>query len=84
MAHIARIKREIGMVADPVSRGDIKLAVESHFLQRLNENISALDLPALLRVQKRMRLEFINESEASKVTWVCSFVGFVCLLNWGS
>ena len=67
-ALIARIKREVGMVRDPVTVKDIKLVVDFHFLRQLNQGILELGLPALRRVEQRIRMPFINESEASKVS----------------
>ena len=67
---IGDIKMEVGMLRGPVSSRHVDLVVRHHFIGQLNRRIFDLNLPALLRVEKRIRADHVDEILASKVVSV--------------
>ena len=75
------VKLEVGMQRDPVSARHVDLVVRHHFTAQLNQRISDLNLPALQRVERRVRADHVEESLASKVVSVRRvFLQFYSLL----
>ena len=71
--HIVKIKEEVGMIRGPVSRRQVQLVVEHYSLQRLNDKIFNLDLPALKKADKRGMASHVNESQESQVSGTVDF-----------
>ena len=67
LKHIIKIKEEVGMIRGPVSVRQVQLVVEHYSLQKLNDKIYSLDLPALKKVDKRQVSPHVDESEESQV-----------------
>ena len=67
MAHITRVKMEVGMVVGPVSVKHIDLVLDYHFIRKTNERIKELNLPALHPIDAFKLREHVGESEESQV-----------------
>ena len=67
IAHITRIKMEVGMVQGPVSNKHVDLVLNYHFLRKTNEKIKQMNLPALHPIDAFKLREHVEESEESQV-----------------
>jgi hypothetical protein len=67
MAHITRVKMEVGMVVGPVSVKHVDLVLDYHFIRKTNERIKELNLPALHPIDAFKLREHVGESEESQV-----------------
>jgi hypothetical protein len=67
IANIARIKMEVGMVAGPISKRHVVIALDRHFLGVVNARIFAMDLPALEPIDKFVIMDHVGESTESQV-----------------
>ena len=73
--HIVEIKKEVGMAQGPVSRKHVDIVVDHYSLQKLNDKLYNLDLPALRRITKFSVAPHVNESEESQVSiWIMLYV----------
>ena len=68
IAMISAIKHEVGMVRGPVSNKHVDEVLRHHFTAILNVKITNLGLPALNKVERRARADWVNETESSQVT----------------
>ena len=64
---LSQIKEEVGMFKWPVSYRHIDIVLNHHFLESTNSEVRRLNLPALLPLSKRQRMNHVNESPESKV-----------------
>ena len=67
LKHIVRIKEEVGMIRGPVTNKHIEIVVGYHSLQKINDKIFDLDLPALKKVTKLEMVPHVDESQESQV-----------------
>ena len=65
--YMARVRDEVGMMRWPTSYKHVDIVINQFFLSRTNKELRRLELPALQSVAKRARLDYVNESAASKV-----------------
>ena len=77
--HLASIKNEVGMVRWPMSAREVDIALEYHFTKETNIEIERLSLPALEPLTKRRRMDHVNESLESQVSY--QGVHYSLLLN---
>ena len=64
---LSKIKQEVGMFKWPVSFRHVDIVLNHHFLESTNSEMRRLNLPALLPLSKRQRMNHVNESPESKV-----------------
>ena len=64
---LSQIKEEVGMFKWPVSYRHVDIVLNHHFLESTNSEVRRLNLPALLPLSKRQRMNHVNESPESKV-----------------
>ena len=64
---LSQIKQEVGMVKWPVSNRHVDIVLNHHFLEQTNSEIQRLNLPALVPLSKRQRMNHVDESSESKV-----------------
>ena len=67
MDWILKIRMELNMVVSPVSPRHVHIVVDNHFHSLLNEKVTALGLPALRRVDRRVMAPHVDESPESQV-----------------
>ena len=67
IANIAMIKMEVDMVAGPISKRHVEIALDRHFLGVVNARIFAMDLPALEPNDKFVIMDHVGESTESQV-----------------
>ena len=67
MKHIIKIKDEVGMIRGPVTNKQIQVVVGHYSLQKINDKIYDLNLPALKKVTKLEVAPHVNESKESQV-----------------
>ena len=67
--YIGAIKEEVGMRKWPANAKHVDAALNRHFLLKTNSEIERLSTPALEPLAKRARMEHVDESEESQVTF---------------
>ena len=74
IAHITKVKMEVGMVAGPISKRHVEIVLDHHFLAVTNAKISALHLPALEPIDKFAVMGHVEESDESQVLCILKAV----------
>ena len=67
--YIGAVKEEVGMRKWPINAKHVDAALNCHFLLKTNSEIERLSTPALEPLAKRARMEHVDESEESQVTF---------------
>ena len=61
------------MIKWPVSANHVDIVLNHHFLEQINSEIDRLNLPALVPLSRRQRMNHANETPESKVWGFISY-----------